>query len=169
MSTLEQMPTPAAAATTARYRAAAEAHDIDGVLATMTPDVVLHSPITEKVSFNGQEEMRELLEAVFETISDIRYFADIGDERNRALFFRGMIGRQPLEEAVRMTLTEDARIAELTLFFRPLPGLATLAAELGPRVTERRHGPGRARLARLLLAPLGAITRIGDRFVRFFV
>jgi len=113
--------------------------------------------------------MRELLEAVFETITDIRYFADIGDERNRALFFRGMIGRQPLEEAVRMTLTEDARIAELTLFFRPLPGLATLAAELGPRITERRHGPGRARLARLLLAPLGAITRIGDRFVRFFV
>ena len=37
----------------------------------MTPDVVLRSPITERVSFSGQKEMRELLEAVFVTISDL--------------------------------------------------------------------------------------------------
>jgi hypothetical protein len=165
MTTVEET---SSATTTARFAAAAEAHDIDGALATMAPDVVLRSPISDRVSFTGHEEMRELLEAVFETISDIEYFVDIGDERTRALFYRGRVGRQPVEEATRATLNEDGLISELTMFFRPLPGLATLAAELGPRVTRRRHGPARALLGHLLLAPLAALTRIGERFIHFF-
>jgi SnoaL-like domain len=168
MPTLDQTPTTRAAETTARYSAAAEANDIDGVLATMAPDVTLHSPITERVTFNGRDEMRELLAVAFETISDIRYFEDIGDARTRVLFFRGMVGRQPVEEAARLTLNDDGLITELTLFFRPLPGLTALAAKLGPRITARRHGAVRARLGRLLLAPIAALTRIGDRFIRYF-
>jgi hypothetical protein len=84
------------------------------------------------------------------------------------LFFRGRIGRRAVEEAMRVTLNEDGLISELTLFFRPLPGLAAFAATLGPRITTRRHGRARALLARLLLAPLALITRVGDRLIRFF-
>ena len=80
MATLEQTPTDIAAATTARYRKTAEAGDIDGLLATLSPDVVFHSPITERAVFRGHDEMRELLEAVFDTFTDIRYFLDIGHQ-----------------------------------------------------------------------------------------
>ena len=48
--------------------------------------------------FHGHDEMRELLEAVFDTFTEIRYFLDIGDDRTRSLAFRGLVGRQPVEE-----------------------------------------------------------------------
>jgi SnoaL-like domain len=152
---------------TARFRAAAEAGDVDGVMATLAPDVVLHSPITDRVAFHGHAEVRELLDSVFVTILDIRYFADVGDGRTRALFYRARVGSTPLEEATRLELDDAGMIREITLFFRPLPGLATLTSALGPRVAARRHGPLRGLLARLLLAPLGPLLRAGDRLVRW--
>ncbi len=162
MSTLEQIGSDQSA-TTERFRRAAEAHDIAGVLETLASNVVLRSPITDRVSFNGREEIRALLGSVFATISDIRYFADVGDERTRALFYRANVNGQPLEEATRIELDDDGQIREITLFFRPLPGLATLTAALAPRVARRR-GRVRAVIAHLLLGPLGAATRVGDRF-----
>jgi hypothetical protein len=153
---------------TARFRAAAEAGDVEGVLATLAPDALLRSPITERVEFRGPAEIRELLRSVFVTISDIRYFADVGDDRTRALFYRAHVNGTPLEEATRIELDDEGRIREITLFFRPLPGLATLTAALAPRIAAGRHGRLRALVARLLLAPLGFVTRAGDRLVTWF-
>jgi hypothetical protein len=169
MTAIQQSPTEiAAAATTARYRAAAEAHDVEGVISTLSKDVVLHSPITERIGFEGHAEMRELLGAVFESLSEIRYTSDVGDDRTRALFVRAKVGGQPVEEAMRIVLDDKAEITEITLFFRPLPGLAALAHELAPRVVGRRHGRTRATLAQLLMAPLALLTRIGDFFIPWF-
>lgn len=151
-------------ATTARFRQAAEAHDIDGVLMTLAPDVVLRSPITDRIEFRGHREISELLGSVFAAIKDIRYFADVGDQRTRALFYRAHVGGQPLEEATRIELDDRGQIREITLFFRPLPGLATLTATLAPLVAAK-HGRIRSQIARLLIYPLGLATRIGDRLV----
>jgi hypothetical protein len=168
MSTVDQAKSRGAA-TTERYRAAAEAHDIEGLIATLAPGVVFHSPITERVKFTGHDELRELLGWVFATISDIHFFADIGDDRTRALFFRGRVGREPVEEAVRVHLDDNAQIAELIAFFRPLPGLATLTCALAPKVVEHRRGRALALLVKLFLAPLGVMTRIGDRVIPWLV
>lgn len=155
-------------ATTARYRSAGEAHDIDGVLDTLAADVVLRSPISGRVSFRGRDEVRGLLDSVFATITDIRYFADIGDDRTRALFYRGNVDGQPVEEAARIELNADGQISEITLFFRPLPGLAALTAALVPRLAIKR-GRIRATVAIVLLGPLGAVTRLGDRLATWLV
>ena len=152
----------AASATTRRFREAAEARDIESLLATLAEDVVLRSPITDRVTFRGRAQLRELLRSVFATIEDIRYFADVGDARTRALFDRARVGGQALEQAVRVQLNDRQQIEELTIFFRPLPGLAGLTAGLGPRVARKR-GRGRAVVARALLAPLAWATRAGDR------
>lgn len=56
------------------------------MIATLAPDVVLRSPITDRVVFRGHQEMRELLASVFVVINAIHYFADVGDQRTRALF-----------------------------------------------------------------------------------
>ncbi len=157
-STIDQ-----SSATTARFRQAAEAHDIEGVIETLAPDVVLHSPITDRVLFAGHDEVRELLRSVFVTIDDIRYFVDVGNARTRALFYRASVNGQPLEEATRVELDDQGLIQEITLFFRPLPGLTTVAAALGPRLAHSRHGRFRASIARLFLGPLGLVTRVGDR------
>ena len=156
-------PSTAHPATTARFRRAEEAHDIEGVLETLAPDVVVRSPITDRVTFQGRDEVRELLRSVFATIDDISYFADVGDARTRALFYRANVNGEPVEEAARIELDDNEQIREIILFFRPLPGLATLTAALGPRVARRKHGGLRSIIARVLLAPLGLATRVGDR------
>lgn len=154
--------------TTERYRRAAEAGDPDGVVATLAEDVVLFSPITEQVVFRGREEVRELLRSVFATLGDIRYHADVGDQRTRALFDRARLNGRTLEQATRLSLNERDEITEITIFFRPLPGLAALTAALGPRVAASRHGRARGTVATVLLKPLELLTALGDRFVGFF-
>lgn len=134
---------------------------------TLSPDVVVNSPITDRVVFRGPDEVRELLRSVFVTISDIRYFADVGDEHTRALFYRANVNGEPLEEATRIELNDQGQIREITLFFRPLPGLATLTAALAPRLA-RKHGRLRSLIARVLVGPLGFATRLGDRLVTWF-
>lgn len=154
-------------ATTARFRSVVEAKDIPGVLDTLAPNVVLRSPITDQVTFVGKEEIGELLRSVFATIDDIHYFVDVGDDHTRALFYRATVNGQPLEEATRVELDDAEQIRELTLFFRPLPGLATLAGALAPRIA-RKHGPLRSIIAAVMLAPLGLVTRLGDRLAGWF-
>jgi SnoaL-like domain len=156
----------AASATTRRFREAAQAGDVEGLLATVAEDVVLHSPITDRVVIRGRAELRELMQEVFATIQNIHYFADVGDARTRALFDRAQVGEQALEQAVRVSLNEHHQIEEITIFFRPLPGLVSLTAGLAPRLARKR-GRGRAVIARLLLAPLAAGTRGGDRLARW--
>jgi hypothetical protein len=162
------VPTDSRCETTARYCKAVESHDIDGVLATLAPHAVLRSPITNRIAFRGHEEIRPLLESVFGTLQGTEFFADIGDDRTRALFHRARVGGQPVEEVSRVQLGEDGLIEEITLYVRPLPGLATMAACLAPRVAARR-GRARSLLARLLIFPLGRLTRLGDRLVPWFV
>jgi hypothetical protein len=165
MSTLSQI---SAHPTTERYRAAAEAGDADGVVATLAADVVLHSPITDRLEFHGREEIRELLQSVFATVREIRYFAEVGDARTRTVFDRCTVDGLSMEQATRLELNDAGEVTSITLFFRPLPGLARLTASLGPRVVERKHGPRRALLAKVLMAPLALFTRIGDRLIPFF-
>jgi hypothetical protein len=57
---------------------------------------------------------------------------------------------------------EDGRIAEFTIFFRPLPGTAVLAAALGKGLAGRRSR-ARGRFAAAASAPLVALSRATDR------
>ena len=58
----------AASATTRRFREAAEARDVDALLATLSEDVVLRSPITDRITFRGRAQLGELMQSVFATI-----------------------------------------------------------------------------------------------------
>jgi hypothetical protein len=155
MGTVEQ-----AAATTARYRAAAEAGDVEGVLATCAPGARLNSPITTSTGFDGIDEWRSLLPHVFAVVENIRYTDDIGDAHTRALFYTATIGGVDVEEATRLKLDDQARITEATLWFRPLPGLTALTAALAPRLAPT---PAKRRAVRALTAPMAAASRVGDK------
>lgn len=154
--------------TTVLMRKAAEARDVNGVLDTLAADVILRSPITDRVVFRGHDQVRGVLTAVFSTLDDTHYFADVGDQSTRALFYTARVGRQPVEEAMRVELNDDAEIRALTIFYRPLPGVATLAAALGPKVA-RKHSGLRSLIARVMLFPLAFLTRLGDRLAPWLV
>lgn len=151
-----------------RLMRALEAQDLEGFLAQLAPDFVLRSPITDRLTFRGHDEMRELMRAHFMVVRNVRYFADVGEGQTRAQFYRASVGGQPVEVATRVELNERGEVAEVTVHFRPLPGLAALAAALGPAVVRSRYGPARATLLRMLAVPLALATRGGDRLVRWF-
>jgi hypothetical protein len=148
--------------TTREMRAAVESADVDRFIATLSPQAVLRSPISTFAEFTGEARMRMLARAIFETIEDIRYYEEVGDERTRALFYRGRIGSQTIDEASLLRLDPEGRIAEITLWIRPLPGLTRLAATLGPRLAGRRRRGYRTLVAGAAL-PLAALTALADR------
>lgn len=148
--------------TTRSLRSAVEAADLEGFVDTLAPDVVFKSPLTFSTEFRGHGEVRDLMRVVFATIGDIRYFEEVGTESTRALFSRGRVGTQPIEETTLLRLDAHGKVSEITMYVRPLPGLTTLMAALGPRVARRR-GRALSIAVRGMTAPLAFLTRVGDR------
>jgi hypothetical protein len=145
----------------ARMRAGMEAGDADAAADALAQDVVINSPITLGFTFTGRAQARDLFADVVATISDLRYTDDIGDGDTRVLLARGRVGKQELREAIVLRLGDDGLISELTLYVRPLPGLTTLAAGLGPKVAGRR-GRGRGLAVAAMIRPLAFMTRRGE-------
>lgn len=148
--------------TVRRMKAAVEAADLDSFMETLSPGVFLRSPISDQAEFRGTAEMRRLMRAVFDTIEDIHYFEDLGDDRARAVFYRGRIGPQAIEESGLLRFDDDGLIEEITLWIRPMPGLTRLAATLAPRLARERSRPG-AGLVAAATKPLAWLTAIGDK------
>jgi hypothetical protein len=151
----------AAEATTASLRAAGEGRDAAAFLQPLSSDVKLRSPISFKAKFEGIDEVAPVVHAIFDVIHDIEYFDDLGTSTTRALFYRARIGDEALEGATLVRLDESAKVVEFTFFVRPLPGLAALTAQLGPRLGAQ-YSRMRALVVAALTRPIAAVTRAGD-------
>ena len=75
----------------ADYRRAMEAGDLEGVIATMAPDVVLNSPVTMRHQFSGTDELREVYGAVLAEVSEIVFDREVSDGSLSILFGRGVV------------------------------------------------------------------------------
>ena len=151
----------AAEATTAAFRAAGERTDLAAFLETLGPSVRLRSPISFRARFEGLDTVAALMQAVFDVIHDIEYFEDVGTSTTRGLFYRARIGGQAVEGAILVRLDERAKVTEMTMFFRPLPGLAALTAMLTPRLAAQR-GRARSLVVAAMTRPVAFLTRAGD-------
>ncbi len=149
--------------TTAAWRTAGETLDLDAAVATLADDVVLRSPLTERIRFEGRTEVAGILQAAFETVEDIAYHTEVGDDTTRALFYTARVGDQPVEEAQLIRLDADRRISEITFWLRPLPGTVAVMEGIGTALTRRRGGERAARSLRRKLRPLIAMVGIADR------
>lgn len=145
------------------FRDAAERRDLEPLLATLTPDVVIRSPVSERLAFAGIEQARELFGVVFEELGDFAYTDEFGDADARVLVYRGRLAGERIEEVQLLRFAADGRIRELTFFIRPLPGLAGVAAGLAPRLARRRGGASLALLMRVAGAMLKFLVSFGDR------
>jgi hypothetical protein len=151
----------AAEATTAAFREAGERLDLEAFLETLAPAVKLRSPISFRARFEGFDDVAALLREVFDVLSDIEYFEDVGTSTTRALVYRAKIAGQAVEGAILVRLDDTPRVTEMTMFFRPLPGLTALTARLTPRLTARRSRV-RGLLVAAMTRPVAALTRGGD-------
>ena len=146
------------------FRAAAAEQDIELALGALTDDVVVRSPLTDRFTFDGKDDVRRLFETAYEKFEGLNYHTVIGEGPQCVLVGGGVAGGQKFEETLVLDLAEDGRIAGITLFIRPLPGLTAVMAALGPALARRN---GRSNLTAVMLramtAPLAAATRSGDR------
>ncbi|NUW32027.1 nuclear transport factor 2 family protein [Nonomuraea sp. SMC257] len=145
------------------YREAGEAKNVDAVMATLSPRISFHSPLTGSTPFEGHDRVREVFAAALGALTEVRYHTDVGDERTRMVAATARLGSQRIEESALLRLDEHGLIEDLTLWIRPLPGLTALMAALGPRLARAGGKPGLAVLVAAATRPLAVMTRLGDR------
>jgi hypothetical protein len=115
------------------FRRAAEAKDLDLLTETLREDVVLHSPILFR-GFEGREIVITVLTHVIATLEDFTYVDELAGERTVMLRFKANVGDRQLEGIDFLELDEDGRVAELTVFMRPLSALTAFNAEMAKRL-----------------------------------
>lgn len=127
-----------------RYCAATEAGDVDGFMETMAPEVEVVSPISGRMVFRGQADVRILLSAVYGTLQDLRWTKSLGDGASHVAVGEARILGVRMTDAMVFDLGADGRIQRISPHLRPWLALTLFAAVLGPKVA--RH-PGVVRRA----------------------
>jgi hypothetical protein len=121
----------------ARYRAASEANDMPALMATLSPDVEVVSPISGHMTFRGQSDVGFLLSAVYGCIGALRWSSLLSDGPAAVLIGEGTVAGIRLTDAMAFDLAPDGRIARIRPHLRPWLALTAFALILGPRVARR--------------------------------
>jgi hypothetical protein len=169
MSDSADLSTSPASATVNALRAAAERGDGDAVAELLAPEVIFHSPMTTRVAFEGREEVTALHRDIFAVLDDLRTSEPLARGDARSFTFTATVRGVQLEAVNLLTCNPQGQIVEMTIFVRPLPGLATLFATLPPRVSTRRRGRPLGILAGILTRPLAVVLHTADRLVPKFL
>jgi hypothetical protein len=117
-------------------RQAIEAADRDAILAELADDVVFNSPVLFK-PFLGREAAATVLDAVLEVFEDFEYTDELGDGAVRTLVFRARVGDRELWGIDLLRLDEAGKVAQFTVFVRPMSALAALAEAMQAKLGER--------------------------------
>lgn len=125
----------------ARYRSASEAGDVDGIMASLSDDVELVSPISGHMVFRGSDDVRFLLAAVYGSLRDLRWTKSMGEGGSRVLLGQARLLGVRLTDAMVFDLAPDGRIRRISPHLRPWLALTLFALVLGPKVA-RRPGVG---------------------------
>lgn len=115
------------------FRTAVENRDIDTMVALLSPDVRLHSPIAFK-PFVGHEQVRELFINLLEVFEDFHYVDELAGDDTHALIFRAHIGDVQVQGLDHMVVGDDGLVTEFTVMVRPLSASIRLAETMAPRV-----------------------------------
>jgi hypothetical protein len=121
---------PFAGDAVARYRAASEAADLDTLLETLAPDAELVSPISGRMVFRGKHDLGILLEAVYTSMSGLRWDRQIGDGDTRVVLGSASVGPVEITDAMVFDLAGDGRIRRIRPHLRPWLALTLLAIRL---------------------------------------
>jgi hypothetical protein len=116
------------------FRRAAEAKDVELMLETLREDVELHSPVLFR-GFEGREAVGMILTHVAATLEDLTYVDEaVGGDGTVVLRFKANVGDLELEGIDYLTLDEDGRVADLTVFMRPMRALTAFNAQMAERL-----------------------------------
>ena len=143
-------------------RSGVEAGDLAAVVDAFAPDAVVHSPITDTLTFTGHEQIGAVFRVILDVFKDLHYTDEVRSGDSAVLVASAHVDGTDIELADHMRLDENGKISELTVFFRPLPAIAVSARAIGAGLGSRRSR-SRARVVSTLIGPLIPLTRVGDR------
>lgn len=115
------------------FRLAVEAKDLEAATATLREDVVLHSPILFR-GFEGREIVAQVLAHVAATLEDFRYTDELSGDGTVVLRFKARVGDRELEGIDFLELDQEGRVAELTVFMRPMSALTAFNEQMAVRL-----------------------------------
>jgi SnoaL-like protein len=115
------------------FRRAAEAKDLDLLAEALREDVVLHSPILFR-GFEGREIVSQVLTHVAATLEDFAYTDELVDGNTICLRFKARVGDRELEGIDFLELDSDGKVAELTVFMRPLSAINAFNEQMSQRL-----------------------------------
>jgi SnoaL-like protein len=100
---------------------------------TLREDVVLHSPILFR-GFEGRDVVMQVLTHVAATLEDFAYTDELSNDDTVVLRFKANVGDRELEGIDFLKLDEDGRVAELTVFMRPMSALTRFNEQMAARL-----------------------------------
>lgn len=113
------------------FRKAVEAFDLEAAIACLSPDVVLHSPVTFK-PFVGRDAVAALFAILFKTFEDFRYVEEFhGEDGSAVLHFRTRVGDRDVEGIDMIKPSSDGLIEDFTVMVRPLSAVTALRDAIG--------------------------------------
>ena len=115
------------------FRLAAENKDLEAMTDVLREDVVLHSPILFR-GFEGREIVLGVLTHVVATLEDFRYTDELAQGDTVALRFKARVGDRELEGIDFLELDADGKVAELTVFMRPMSALKAFNEQMATRL-----------------------------------
>ncbi|HEX4670278.1 MAG TPA: nuclear transport factor 2 family protein [Solirubrobacterales bacterium] len=115
------------------FRVAAESKDVQLMTETLREDVVLHSPILFR-GFEGREIVSQVLTHVAATLEGLTYVDELAGENSVCLRFKAKVGDRELEGIDFLELDDDGKVAELTVFMRPLSALTRFNDQMKARL-----------------------------------
>ena len=160
--------TPDATAGHHAFAAALAARDIDALVDTLAPGVVLHSPITNTL-FEGREVLADLYSSLFDAFDELQVTDQFQDGNTHAFFWEGRIDGRFVAGADRFRVDDAGQVSEITIVGRPLTGVAGFITGVGFHFAKRRRGWVVARILRVTALPLAPMFSLVDRIVAWLI
>ncbi len=138
-----------------------ERRDVRAVADAFATDAEFHSPLTDRLTFKGREQIAALATIVLDVFENFRYTDELMGDEVGFLVGRAQVDGLEIEFVDHLRFDRDGRIANITVFFRPLPAAAAALRRIGARL-GRRKSPMRGAVISMPARPLALMTRIGD-------
>jgi hypothetical protein len=103
--------------------------DKDALTRLLAEDVLLYSPLGDE-PITGREAVVETIQTVNRLAVDDTYKEVLSGETHHAAFYRLQVGDAAVNGIFYVLLDADGKIAEVTIFWRPLPSGVELQRNL---------------------------------------
>ena len=140
--------------------------DAETLIATLAPDVVLYSAVT-RTPFEGHDVVADTYRSVLESFEEVRVVDEFEDGDTHAFFWEGRIEGRYVAGADRYRLDAEGRVREVTIYGRPMSGVATFVTGIGFRLARRRRGRLLATVLRVTSLPLPPMLTLLDPVTRW--